>query len=121
MSLANRHLRVADSWIKATTWQERLEDCCTERDVVEVTRAYLASFDHFEIARLPDDCKPTKLVSSSDISRFAVGLASYRYDENDDSAELIHRLAVFFIEAHMKLCRIVQVTNDDQGGMRQTA
>ncbi|HXF79901.1 MAG TPA: hypothetical protein VN598_13615 [Usitatibacter sp.] len=100
--------------MRTPTWQERLDICRTEREIVEVSRNYLASFDHFEISRLPDPCKPTRLVCGVDVSHYALALATQASDETDRNAELIHRLAAFFIQAHMKLARLGETTNDGE-------
>jgi len=107
--------------MRTPTWQERLDECRSEAQIVEVARAYLASFEYWDIARLPDGCKPTKLTCGADVSQIAVALASYRYDERDRCAELIHRLAAFFIQAHLNLSRIVETTNDENGAAKDSA
>jgi len=114
------HLRVVGHPMTTPTWQERLDICRTEREVVEVARNYLASLDHFEISRLSDPCKPTRLVCGADISQYALSLTQHGFRERDSNAELIHRLAAFFIQAHMKLCRLGEKTNDGDG-MKQSA
>ena len=108
--------------VRTPTWQERLEICRTEREVVEVARNYLASLDHFAISRLADPCKPTRLVCGSDVSDYALALANYGCSERDANAELIHRLAAFFIQAHLRLARLGETTNDgDADGIKQKA
>lgn len=119
---ARPYLRVVGDVVRTPTWQERLDFCRTEREIVEVSRNYFASFDHFEISRLPDPCKPARLVCGADVSHYALALANFGCSERDANAELIHRLAAFFIQAHMKLSRLGETTNDGDGdGMKQRA
>ena len=113
------YLRVVGDGMRTPTWQERLDFCRTEREIVEVARNYLASFDHFEVSRLPDQCKPTRLVCGSDVSHYALALTHYGFSERDRNAELIHRLAAFFIQAHMKLSHLGETTNDGDGDEKQ--
>ena len=115
-----RYLRVVGQGMRTPTWQERLEICRTEREIVEVARNYLGSHDHFEISRLPDPCKPTRLVCGADVSEYALALADQASGGSDANPELIHRLAAFFLQAHTKLSRLGEKTND-AGDTKQRA
>lgn len=103
------------------TWQTRLERAATPGAVVEVARDFLATLDYFEIARLPDLCKPRKLLTPHDVSSYAFDLVHYHCGETDSNIETVHRLAAFFAHANQRLARIMLRTNDEDGALDHRA
>jgi hypothetical protein len=102
------------------SWQERFDLAGTESEVVEVARDYLASLDPFEIATLPERCKPRKLFDAADIASYAFDLAR-QHTEEPLTAALVHRMAALFVHANIRLSQILASSNDEQGDARETA
>lgn len=98
--------------MRAPSWQERLDDACTEQEVVEVARDYLTSH-HVEIAHLPEDCKPGRIISGADLATYGFALATRHFDGKVQTERLIHRMAAFFVAANMRLSEIASRTNDE--------
>jgi hypothetical protein len=107
--------------MKAYTWQERLDLAETEDEVVRVARDFLAALHHSDIARLPDSCKPRKLFTAADVGTYAFDLARWDCGELEDVAQLVHRLAAFFVSANVRLSQILARTNDEDGEAQQRA
>jgi len=90
----------------AFTWQQRLGAARTEEEVVSAAREFLASFSPFEMARLPQVCRPpAKLNDGDDISAYAFDLVRHEC-EGVDEEELMSRLARFFAHASTRLTHI---------------
>ena len=99
--------------IGAVSWQDRLEACDSESDVVQVAKDYMATLDPEEVALLPDTCRPRKLITGNDVSSYAFDLVRYECGDTDDSAPFIHRLAAFFSHSSIRLSEIMRRTNDE--------
>lgn len=97
------------------SWRDQLDLADTEAEVVEVARDYLASLDPFEIAALPERCKPRKLFDASDIASYAFDLAR-QHTQEPRAAALVHRMAALFVHANIRLSKILASSNDEQGG-----
>jgi hypothetical protein len=75
--------------------------------VVAAARDFTAKFDPLLLARMPDACKPAKLVDAEDIAAYAYELA--RHDCRDDDpevAETIRELSAFFPQAANRLAQL---------------
>jgi hypothetical protein len=107
--------------MRAYSWQERLDLAQTEDDVVRVARDYLASLDPSEIAYLPEACKPRKLFTAADVGMYAFDLARCDCEEREGIAQVVHRLAAFFVSANLRLSSILARTNDEDGEAQQSA
>ncbi|HXS53286.1 MAG TPA: hypothetical protein VN782_12195 [Usitatibacter sp.] len=102
-------------------WQELLDVAETEAKVIAIARNYLASIEPFEVARLPERCKPRKLLTAEDIGAFALDLVREHGEEMRDAAPLVHRMAAFFAHANLRLSHILTKANDDESGLREIA
>lgn len=102
------------------SWQERFDLAQSESEVVAVARDYLASLDPFEVAQLPEWCKPRKLFDASDIASYAFDLAR-EHTRQSQAAPGVHRMAALFVHANIRLSQILASSNDDQGGARESA
>jgi hypothetical protein len=107
--------------MRAYTWQQRLDLAENEEEVIQVARDFLAALHHSDVARLPDPCKPRKLLTATDIGNYAFELARLDYEEMQGIAQLVHRLAAFFVSANIRLSQILAKTNDDDGEAQQSA
>jgi hypothetical protein len=88
-------------------WLDRLRLAHTEAEVLAVARAYLASFDEYELRFLPPRCRPRELVCSNDVSTYAFDLVVHRCEEMDASARLVRTLAAFYTRASIRVTEIV--------------
>ena len=100
----------------SSTWQERLSSAVTEAQVVDVARDYVAQFTPEEIGRLPEPCKPTKMVDARDVAEYALALMRHHCDDGEEASTPIHRLSAFFSNASVRVSQLLQ--NDDE---RQSA
>jgi hypothetical protein len=102
------------------SWSQRLDLAEREADVVAIARDYLASLDPFEVATLPERCKPRKLFDATDIASYAFDLAR-QHTEEPPAAALVHRMAALFVHANIRLSQILASSNDELGDARETA
>lgn len=101
--------------MRALSWQERLDAARYETEIVEVARDYITSH-HFEISRLPEDCKPGRMVCGADIATYGFALATRHFEGKVTTEQLIHRMAAFFVAANMRLSELATRTNDEDAG-----
>jgi len=106
------------------TWQERLAGCHTEREVMECARDFLAQFSPYEIAQLPEACRPPRLKDADDISEYAFGLVRHHCDHGAPHDYAVHRLVVFFSNATVRLSQILHLqsaSGNDEGEREDSA
>ena len=88
-----------------TTWEHRLDDARSVEEVLAAARDFLARLDPDEINTLPGKCRPpAKIVDADDIGLYAYELVRHECGD-DDTAELVHRLARFFSHASRQVAR----------------
>jgi hypothetical protein len=98
--------RTADT--PQVTWQSQLSLACETAEVISIAKDFLASFTPYEIASLPEPCRPPpRLVDADDVNSYAVDLVRHICDEAGVSAEIIHRLAAFFADAAARISRLM--------------
>ncbi|MDQ3025479.1 MAG: hypothetical protein M3R58_03100 [Pseudomonadota bacterium] len=102
------------------TWRSRLEAAANERDVVGVVKDYLAHLDRFEIAQLPEECRPGKFFTADDVMAYAFTLARHRCEDDPDLQDFVLNLAAFFSQASYRLTQVVAHTNDDHSDTPQS-
>ncbi len=102
-------------------WEERVDLCDTEHEVIQVAREFLAMLEPWELARLPVDCKPRKLLTADDVSEFAFDVVRWERDHADCSSH-VARMATFFSRASTRLSQLaMRGANDDEGAARRSA
>lgn len=90
------------------SWQDRLSRARTEAEVVEVGKDFIAQFSPYEIAALPEVCRPPKRLSdANDITEYAFSLVRHRCDGGEPSDYSAHRLTNFFSNAAVRLSQIL--------------
>lgn len=90
-----------------TTWQHRLDAAHGVEEVVAAARDFLAILSPFELAALPEECRPpAKIVDADDISSYAFELVRFECAGRDETVELVHKLARFFSHASMRLAQV---------------
>lgn len=88
-------------------WQGRLAAATSREAVVDVARDFLALVGPEEVARMPVDCRPVKLVDGEDVANYAVALARRSCDSDCFNDHDLQRIAAFFGDA---LGRLSQLT-----------
>ena len=105
-------------------WQERLDGCHSQRDVTECARDFLAQFSPYEIALLPEACRPPRLSGGDDISEYAFSLVRHHCDHGAPHDYSMHRLVVFFSNATVRLSKIMHLhsaSGNDDGVREESA
>lgn len=95
------------SSLASVGWQGRLAAATNREDVVGVARDFLALVGPEEVAGMPADCRPGKLVDGDDVANYAVTLARRSCDPDCFNDHNLQRLAAFFGDA---LGRLSQLT-----------
>jgi len=91
--------------LRSLGWQGQLEQATRPEAVLAVARDYLAQVSPEEVAQLPEDCRPGRLVDSADVADYAFELA--RRQTSPEAGEVLHKLATFFADASMRLSKIL--------------
>jgi hypothetical protein len=97
----------------AVSWAQRLAAARTESEVVAVARDFLATFSPYDLARLPEECRPGRIVDGSDVNDFALLLVRYDQDDRQGTARCIHRLTTFFTNASIRLSELLAAHADE--------
>jgi len=88
---------------------DRLNGSRTETDVIEVSRDFLAQFSPYEIALLPETCRPPRLKDANDVSEYAFALVLHHCDHAGAPDYAVHRLVGFFSNATVRLSMILHL------------
>ena len=88
----------------ATSWQDLLDDASSVHDVVQVAKDFLATWDRYEIAALPEQCRPGKIFDANDVNAYAFVLV--RNDCDAQASPLVTKMAAFFSKASTRLSEI---------------
>ena len=113
MSVHQFHRRPSNEPMAAVSWQESLDLARSEPEVVKVVRDYVASLNPSELGLLPAHCRPGKFFSAEDITSFAFDVVRYHCgDDQEQTRELVHKLAAFFSSAATRLSRIMARASD---------
>src|SRR5688572_8741772 len=99
MSVHQFHARGAQPIPPTLSWQGRLDTASTEAEVVDITRDFLATVSPYDIARLPEQCRPRKMVDANDITNYAFLIVRHHCDDIHGTARVAHKLAAFFTSA----------------------
>ena len=88
------------------SWAERLEEAQTEGEIVSLARYFVARFGPEELARLPERCRPARIVDSEDISEYAMTLVRCELEIQGPERGLLTRMATFFSAASLRLSEV---------------
>src|SRR5947207_11854580 len=106
----------------SVSWQDRLDDATNVHDVIEVARDFLATWDRYEIAALPEACRPGKIFDANDVNAYALQLLRHDCAENSEAAPLVKKMASFFSNASVRLSAILGTADAvAEGETRQSA
>lgn len=95
------------------TWHCLLEAAESEQEVVDIARDFLATLSPYDIARLPANCRPGKMVDASDITTYAFLVMRHHCDEGHGMPRVAHKLAAFFSGASIRLSQILAASGGE--------
>jgi hypothetical protein len=87
-------------------WHGRLNEASTHTDVLRLAREFLARLAPADVALLPEECRPGKLVDSADISDYALALVQRSCAGDRLADATLQRVAAFFTRASLRLAQI---------------
>jgi hypothetical protein len=93
----------------AVSWAQRLKAARDEAEVVATARDFLATFSPYDLARLPEACRPGRLVDGNDVNELAFILVRHDHDDGRGTARCINRLTRFFTNASVRLSEVTAV------------
>ena len=99
----------------AVGWQERLDQCGAAHEVVQAVKEHLALLTPEELAAMPEQCRPGRLVDADDVAEYALVLARAQCE---GSSVLLEKLAGFMTHASLRLAQIlaaVDAATEDAG------
>ena len=99
----------AERKLRSLGWQGQLDQADRPEAVLAIARDYLAQVSPEEVAQLPEDCRPGRLVDADDVATYAFELA--RRQSSADAPEVLHKLAAFFSDASKRLSQILAETS----------
>ena len=88
-------------------WHGRLSEAATAEEVVAIVRDHLAQWTPTELAHVPEDLRPGKIVDADDVSSHALALAHALIGRPGGDEVALHRLATFFRDASQRLAEIL--------------
>ena len=90
------------------TWNDCVKESVSVDEVLTLAQRYIASWDPESLARLPEDCLPTRLASYEDISAYAVTLVRRHFSlEGTPYGPELSRMSAFFTIASTRLAEIL--------------
>jgi len=108
-------------YLTGSSWQERLDAARDSVEVVAATRDFLALFSPYELAEIPEHCRPAPNVHEDEIAELAYNLVQCEGRVEAEKAELVHKLARFFSHAATRLGQLNARANDYDNEGRQSA
>lgn len=87
-------------------WQDRLDRASTADEVVETVREFVARWSPEELAELPQECRPGKIVDAEDLNGVAVAMVHRSCADDRLGDDRLQRLAAFFTHAAMRIVQI---------------
>jgi hypothetical protein len=103
------------------SWHGLLDMAGSESQVLDVTRDFLATVSPYDIARLPEPCRPPKMFDASDITNYAFVIVRHHCDDAEGTARVAHKLASFFTSASIRLAHLLAASTDAGGDSRRSA
>jgi hypothetical protein len=104
-----------------TSWADRLRSATAEAEVIETVRDFIAQFSPYEVARLPEVCRPPRIKDGNDITEYAFMLARHHCDDGEGVEYLVHKLRTFFSDATHRLSQILHENAQSEDDSRQSA
>ena len=89
-------------------WQGRLSEAETADDVVAIARDYLALWSPEELASIPPDLRPGKLVDSDDVNGYALALVQAQMGRGTAGEAVVHKMGNFFGSASLRITQLLR-------------
>ena len=91
-------------------WWNLLKDTASEAEVVSLTREFLAAWTPEQLAGVPQDARPARIISGDDIRELALALkrANFDFVGEELDALLLEKMSAFFSEAALHLSRLAE-------------
>jgi len=93
--------------ISSLGWHGRLGEAASADDVVAIARDYLALWSPEELALIPQDLRPGKLVDADDVTGYALALVQARMGRGTPGEDVVHKIGNFFGSASLRLSQIL--------------
>jgi hypothetical protein len=102
---------------ETVTWAELLATALTPEEVLDITRDFIASWTPYEIAALPDPCRPPAdgFRAPEDIVLYAYTLVSYHCGAGA-ADEDVFRMAKYFSDAARQVAHVMSNAPLPQAG-----
>jgi len=92
-------------------WVESIRRSSSIGELLDMARKYVESWDAARIQALPPECRPVTIVTSDDLSGYALALVRNRISsEAADDARDVEQLGHFFTTAAVRLAEIIAVS-----------
>ena len=104
-------------------WFRQIDDANSAREVVAVTRDYLATWTPKDLAKLPRECRPGRVKSPGDIEQLHACLVE-EYRQNRLAGEelsALQRLTSFVVRASIRLAQFDDESPEAHGSPSQGA
>jgi hypothetical protein len=91
-------------------WHHDLEKTATTRQVVALTRDYLATLTPRDLARVPERCRPSRIFDEEDIAFWGERLTEEYWQLRGTAADVgvVQELWSFFLRAGIHITRLRQ-------------
>lgn len=89
-------------------WHRDIEKTGTSRQVVALTRDYLATLSPRDLARVPERCRPSRIFDEDDIAFWSTRLTAEYWQLRGTSADVgvVQELWSFFLRASIHVARL---------------
>jgi hypothetical protein len=89
----------------AIGWPGLLEVAASTEEVVSLAKDFLAAWSPEEIAALPVECQPRRLIDGDDVTFYAFDLVKHQCDQRRNAR--VGKMAAFFSSASLRLSQIM--------------
>ena len=89
-------------------WHRDIEKAATARQVVALTRDYLATLTPRDLARVPERCRPSRIFDEEDIVFWSARLTEEYWQLRGTAADgaVVQELWSFFLRASVHIARL---------------
>ena len=92
-------------------WTDSVRRSSSIGELLDMARKYVASWDAARIQALPPECRPVPIVTSDDLSAYALTLVRNRMSpEGEAGSGDVEQLGHFFTTAAMRLAEIIALS-----------
>jgi hypothetical protein len=107
-----------------TAWQMRLDEACSNADVLEVVGDFLATWASLELKAIAVELRPAALNNAQQVNAYAFLLARMLTGNAKTQPEL-HRMSTFFTKASLRIFQLAENARasgpGDKGSQSQEA